>query len=201
MPTTDTPDALPVLLPAVRHQLTAGGRPATLRAPGRLPDQPGRPVHQGLDRGRAAGPPANGCSRRWCGRRAIGAARCGRRPGTTRSTGSPPRSRPRRRSTAATRSGASAAAALTNEKAYQFGKFARVALRTRDIDYNGRFCMSSAAPARQPRVRHRPRPAVPAGRHRRGRRGDAGRRQPGRHDAAGDAVLRRAAGQRAPSTS
>ena len=34
---------------------------------------------------------------------------------------------------------------LTNEKAYQFGKFARVALRTPYIDYNGRFCMSSAA--------------------------------------------------------
>ena len=36
---------------------------------------------------------------------------------------------------------------LTNEKAYQLGKFARVALRTSAIDYNGRFCMSSAATA------------------------------------------------------
>jgi assimilatory nitrate reductase catalytic subunit len=36
---------------------------------------------------------------------------------------------------------------LTNEKAYLFGKFARVALRTRSIDYNGRWCMSSAAAA------------------------------------------------------
>ncbi len=36
---------------------------------------------------------------------------------------------------------------LTNEKAYQLGKFARVALGTRLIDYNGRFCMSSAAAA------------------------------------------------------
>ena len=36
---------------------------------------------------------------------------------------------------------------LTNEKAYQLGKFARLALRTRMIDYNGRFCMSSAAAA------------------------------------------------------
>lgn len=35
--------------------------------------------------------------------------------------------------------------ALTNEKAYLLGKFARVALRTRMIDYNGRYCMSSAA--------------------------------------------------------
>src|SRR4051812_23979773 len=36
---------------------------------------------------------------------------------------------------------------LTNEQAYQFGKFARGALRTSAIDYNGRFCMSSAAGA------------------------------------------------------
>ncbi|WP_375002315.1 molybdopterin oxidoreductase family protein [Aeromicrobium sp. CTD01-1L150] len=36
---------------------------------------------------------------------------------------------------------------LTNEKAYQLGKFARLALRTRMVDYNGRFCMSSAAAA------------------------------------------------------
>jgi len=34
---------------------------------------------------------------------------------------------------------------LTNEKAYLLGKFARVVLRTSAIDYNGRFCMSSAA--------------------------------------------------------
>ncbi|MBP2411487.1 assimilatory nitrate reductase catalytic subunit [Arthrobacter stackebrandtii] len=37
--------------------------------------------------------------------------------------------------------------ALTNEKAYQLGKFARLALGTSRIDYNGRFCMSSAAAA------------------------------------------------------
>jgi assimilatory nitrate reductase catalytic subunit len=36
---------------------------------------------------------------------------------------------------------------LTNEKAYQLGKFARIGLRTAAIDYNGRFCMSSAAAA------------------------------------------------------
>jgi assimilatory nitrate reductase catalytic subunit len=36
---------------------------------------------------------------------------------------------------------------LTNEKAYLLGKFARIALRTSNIDYNGRFCMSSAAAA------------------------------------------------------
>jgi assimilatory nitrate reductase catalytic subunit len=36
---------------------------------------------------------------------------------------------------------------LTNEKAYALGRFARATLRTRFIDYNGRFCMSSAAAA------------------------------------------------------
>ncbi|WP_125610461.1 molybdopterin oxidoreductase family protein [Specibacter cremeus] len=36
---------------------------------------------------------------------------------------------------------------LTNEKAYQLGKFARLALGTSRIDYNGRFCMASAAAA------------------------------------------------------
>jgi assimilatory nitrate reductase catalytic subunit len=38
---------------------------------------------------------------------------------------------------------------LTNEEAYLLGKFARVALQTPYIDYNGRFCMSSAAAASQ----------------------------------------------------
>jgi assimilatory nitrate reductase catalytic subunit len=36
---------------------------------------------------------------------------------------------------------------MTNEKCYVMGKFARVALGTRYIDYNGRLCMSSAAGA------------------------------------------------------
>jgi assimilatory nitrate reductase catalytic subunit len=37
--------------------------------------------------------------------------------------------------------------ALTNEKAYAFGKFSRLAFGTANFDYNGRFCMSSAAAA------------------------------------------------------
>ncbi|WZP00268.1 molybdopterin oxidoreductase family protein [Isosphaeraceae bacterium EP7] len=37
--------------------------------------------------------------------------------------------------------------ALSNEKAYLLGKFARVALKSANIDYNGRYCMSSAAAA------------------------------------------------------
>ncbi|MGG1573916.1 assimilatory nitrate reductase catalytic subunit NasC [Fictibacillus sp. NRS-1165] len=36
---------------------------------------------------------------------------------------------------------------LTNEEAYLLGKFARVALKTKHIDYNGRYCMSAAASA------------------------------------------------------
>lgn len=34
---------------------------------------------------------------------------------------------------------------LTNEKAYLLGKFVRVALGSPNVDYNGRYCMSSAA--------------------------------------------------------
>ena len=33
---------------------------------------------------------------------------------------------------------------LTNEKSYLVGKFARLALHTANLDYNGRFCMVSA---------------------------------------------------------
>jgi assimilatory nitrate reductase catalytic subunit len=38
-------------------------------------------------------------------------------------------------------------ASLTNEKAYLLGKFARLALGTRHIDYNGRLCMVAAGAA------------------------------------------------------
>jgi assimilatory nitrate reductase catalytic subunit len=38
-------------------------------------------------------------------------------------------------------------ASLTNEKAYLVGKFARLALGTRHVDYNGRLCMVSAGAA------------------------------------------------------
>ena len=46
-------------------------------------------------------------------------------------------------------------ASMTTEKTYLMGKFARVALRTRHIDYNGRLCMVSAA-RQQEGLRHRP---------------------------------------------
>ncbi|XJZ28751.1 molybdopterin oxidoreductase family protein [Bacillota bacterium Lsc_1132] len=38
-------------------------------------------------------------------------------------------------------------ASITNEEAYLLGKFARVALKTKYIDYNGRLCMSAASSA------------------------------------------------------
>ena len=38
-------------------------------------------------------------------------------------------------------------ASMTNEKAYLNGKFARLALQTKNIDYNGRLCMVSAGAA------------------------------------------------------
>ncbi|MBA3822925.1 MAG: molybdopterin oxidoreductase family protein [Ktedonobacterales bacterium] len=38
---------------------------------------------------------------------------------------------------------------MTNEKCYLMGKFARVALGTKNIDYNGRLCMSSATGANE----------------------------------------------------
>ncbi|MBU2665203.1 molybdopterin oxidoreductase family protein [Actinoplanes bogorensis] len=43
--------------------------------------------------------------------------------------------------------GAFGGGGLTNEKAYALGKFVRVSLKSASIDYNGRFCMSSAATA------------------------------------------------------
>jgi assimilatory nitrate reductase catalytic subunit len=38
-------------------------------------------------------------------------------------------------------------ASITNEESYLLGKFARAGLQTKHIDYNGRFCMASAATA------------------------------------------------------
>ena len=85
---------------------------------------------------------------------------------------------------------------LTNEKVYLLGKFARVVLRTPHIDYNGRFCMSSAAAAGLRAFGLDRGPAVPGLGHRRRRRHPARRRQRQRDDAADHAVLRRAASRR-----
>jgi assimilatory nitrate reductase catalytic subunit len=46
---------------------------------------------------------------------------------------------------------------LTNEKSYLVGKFARVALKTRNLDYNGRLCMVSAGAGNKPLVWTAPR--------------------------------------------
>ena len=110
-----------------------------------VPHQRGRAVPEGLDRRRAARPPRT--AHHPAGARRPRTPRCGRPPGTRRSTGSSPAS-----ARIQARHGRDAVAVfggggLTNEKAYTLGKFARVALRTRNIDYNGRFCMSSAAAA------------------------------------------------------
>ena len=73
---------------------------------------------------------------------------------------------------------------LTNEKAYQLGKFARVALGTAEHRLQRPVLHVVGRGGRQPGVRHRPGAAVPAGRHRRRPRHPAGRQQPGRDHAA-----------------
>ena len=130
-------------------RVVAGCRAAGRGRGARLPDQPGRHVPEGLDLGRGAHrdrPPDHA---------ARAAGRCGRSPRAPRAghlgRGARPRAHPAR---ARSRSehGHDAVAVfggggLTNEKAYTLGKLARVVLRTPYIDYNGRFCMSSAAAA------------------------------------------------------
>ena len=123
-----------------------GGRgPAVIGRRSGLPDQPRRPVQEGLDLGRTA-PLTRPPRPPRCVRGADGALH-----ETELGRGARPDRRPRcaasARRTGPTPSASSAAAGLTNEKAYQLGKFARLALGTSRIDYNGRFCMSSAAAA------------------------------------------------------
>ena len=124
-----------------------------------------------------AGPPPTcsttptGCSPRWSARSPGTAPALSRRPtGTRRWTWSPTASRPPQQRYGPDSVGVFGGGGLTNEKAYTLGKFARVALRTSAIDYNGRFCMSSAATAGNRAFgvdRGLPFPLV---RHRRGRR-------------------------------
>ena len=115
-----------------------------LRAVGRVPVQPREALSQGrqaLHAGRAPRSPADAARAR------RGRAASSRSTGTTRSTARP---REIQRIQAAYGRDAFAVltgASLTNEKAYLMGKFARVALRTANIDYNGRLCMVSAAAA------------------------------------------------------
>ena len=88
---------------------------------------------------------------------------------------------------------------LTNEKAYALGKFARVALGTANIDYNGRFCMASAAAAGLRAFGLDRGMPFPHRRHRRRRLRAGQRQQPGRDDAADHAVVRRRDGRAARS--
>ena len=145
-----------------------------LRAVGGLPVQPRHALPQGrqaLPAGLAPRPAADRASRA-TRRRPAGFARCRT---TRRSRAS------RRRSTASSRAygpGAFAVlggASLTTEKTYLLGKFARVCLKTPNIDYNGRLCMVSAGAGEQEGVRHRPR-RQPVVRHAR-RRGHLDRRR------------------------
>lgn len=66
----------------------------------------------------------------------------GRRPGPDRGCDPADAEKPRQR-----RGGRFRRRVADHEKRYLPGKFARVALRTANIDYNGRFCTSSAAAA------------------------------------------------------
>ena len=122
-------------------------------------------MHQGLVGRRRRSHTLNGFASRSC---VQATAHSSRPPGSTRLRPSQGASR-----TFRTRYGRDAVAvfgggSLTNEKAYLLGKFARVALRTANIDYNGRFCMSSAAAAADTGVRRRSRSAVSARGHRAG---------------------------------
>ena len=145
------PTALPVLRAAVRddaHPTTdaaadAATTPVTRRGP-RLPHQPRRAVQEGLDVGGAARGLPHASAPRSCG---APTARCTRRAGTRRSTTSRRSLRGIRSEHGADAVGVFGGGGLTNEKAYLLGKFARLALGTSRIDYNGRYCMSSAAAA------------------------------------------------------
>ena len=62
---------------------------------------------------------------------------------------------------------------LTNEKSYLIGKFARLALQTANLDYNGRYCMVSAGAGNKKALgidRGQPVERHPARRRRVGRR-------------------------------
>ena len=80
-------------------------------------------------------------------RDARDAATSARRRGTRRSTGWRPRSSGSRQTHGRDAFGVYSGSSLVTENTYLMGKFARVALGTKHIDYNGRLCMVSAAAA------------------------------------------------------
>ena len=186
----DDGDALPLLLAAVRHGGDRGRPPGDARPAG-LPDQPRRAVLEGLVVHRAArppraAPPPAGPRRARRPDQPPGRGHLGRRPrpGGRRHRAHPARARPRRRRLlrrriADQRAGLPVRQVRPRRPAHQRHRLQRPVLHEL-----GRRCG-------QPRLRPRPRDAVPAQRHRRGRRRRAGRLQPRRHDAAGHAVVRR----------
>ena len=102
-----------------------------------------RRVLEGVD-GVGAGAPSRPAPER----RSSAATACSWRPvGRRRSTSPPTGSCGSATSHGADANAVLSGGSLTNEKAYLMGKFARLALGTRHIDYNGRFCMVSAGSA------------------------------------------------------
>ena len=167
-------DALLLLRPAVRHPAQGQGqRGHRLRAVGRLPVQQGNALPEGRE-ALPAGRTPTGCSTPTSATRRRPAA-SGRWPTTRRSARSPRRSSASSRTHGHDAFAVLTGASLTTEKAYLMGKFARVCLKTANIDYNGRLCMVSAGGGQQEGVRHRPR-RQPVERHPR-RRGDLDQRR------------------------
>ena len=146
MPEQPGPDPLLLLRRAVRACTCGRRRQGDRRRAARLPAQSRLALPQGrrrLPAGRPPGapaPPADPARRqgrhRWSGP-----------PGTRRSTTSSAAGRRSRREHGKDAVAVYSGSSMTNEKCYLTGKFARVGLGTRHIDYNGRLCMSSAAMA------------------------------------------------------
>ena len=158
-----TDDALPVLRAAVRHDARAARAPTSRsRRATDFPANAGRAVPEGLDRGRAAD--HAGPAHHPAGPRRRRAAR--RRPGTTRSTSSPTGIAGIQAEHGPDAVAVFGGGGLTNEKAYQLGKFARVALRHQPDRLQRPVLHVLGRGRREPGVRHRPRPAVPARRPR-----------------------------------
>ena len=201
---SQTPDPVPTFAPTATDTEThcpycafqCGIRLGTADDDGRrggqsdVSRQQGRALHQGVHVGRdpaASGPPADP---------ARADQRRDARPGdagTRRSIASRRGLRATQESYGPHAVGVFGGGSLTNEKAYLLGKFARVALGTREHRLQRPLLHVRAARRGDQGVRRRSRPAVPRRGHREGGRHPARRQQPGRDDAADHAVLRGAA--------
>src|SRR5690606_9618284 len=132
--------ALLLLRAAVRDPAEGRRRPGRrLRAPLRLPLQPGEALPEGRQALPAGQPPRPAArpAGAHAGRVRAGVVGRGARAHGARAPADPGRARARRRRRPR-------GASLTTEKSYLLGKLARLALGTRHIDYNGRLCMVSA---------------------------------------------------------